>query len=148
MHISVRDRRLGEPVGETLQGKMVRIFCNHIIFCLTHDHITVYITNAPFVPQVFIMGLGNIGIQLAKRLMPFGVKILATKRSWPLMQNSSQYSFVHEKGSHQDILKFASRADIVVCCLNLNTQTVMSTLMPYQSLDYTASTSILWSMFS
>lgn len=32
--------------------------------------------------QVFIMGFGNIGIELAKRLRPFGVKILATKRSW------------------------------------------------------------------
>lgn len=32
--------------------------------------------------QVFIMGFGNIGIDLAKRLRPFGVKIIATKRSW------------------------------------------------------------------
>lgn len=28
------------------------------------------------------MGFGNIGTDLAKRLRPFGVKILATKRSW------------------------------------------------------------------
>ena len=28
------------------------------------------------------MGFGNIGIDLAKRLKPFGVKIIATKRSW------------------------------------------------------------------
>ena len=28
------------------------------------------------------MGFGNIGIDLAKRLRPFGVRILATRRSW------------------------------------------------------------------
>lgn len=28
------------------------------------------------------MGFGNIGIDLAKRLRPFGLKIIATKRSW------------------------------------------------------------------
>ena len=32
--------------------------------------------------QVFILGYGNIGIELAKRLRPFGVKIIGTKRSW------------------------------------------------------------------
>lgn len=35
------------------------------------------------------MGYGNIGIHLAKRLRPFDVRILATKRSWPL-HNSSE----------------------------------------------------------
>lgn len=39
--------------------------------------------------QVFIMGFGNIGIHLAKRLRPFGVKVIATKRSWvSRLQNS------------------------------------------------------------
>lgn len=32
--------------------------------------------------QVFILGFGNIGIDLAKRLRPFGVKIIAIKRRW------------------------------------------------------------------
>ncbi|KDO56044.1 hypothetical protein CISIN_1g044056mg, partial [Citrus sinensis] len=31
---------------------------------------------------VFISGFGNIGVELAKRLRPFGVKIIAAKRSW------------------------------------------------------------------
>lgn len=53
MQISVQQKKLGEPVGETLLGK-----------------------------TVFIMGFGNIGFQLAKRLRPFEVKIIATKRSW------------------------------------------------------------------
>lgn len=32
------------------------------------------------------MGFGNIGIELAKRLRPFDVKIIATKRRWSLTE--------------------------------------------------------------
>lgn len=44
------------------------------------------------------MGFGNIGIELAKRLRPFGVKIIATKRSWALhsigsLQSDGMYEF-------------------------------------------------------
>ncbi|KAI3908219.1 hypothetical protein MKW98_029520 [Papaver atlanticum] len=56
----VKQKRLGEPAAGTLFGK-----------------------------TVFIMGFGNIGIDLAKRLRPFGVKILATKRSWRLKSRDS-----------------------------------------------------------
>ncbi|KZV50920.1 hypothetical protein F511_10491 [Dorcoceras hygrometricum] len=75
--------------------------------------------------QVFIMGFGNIGVHLAKRLRPFSVKILATKRTWlspSWNSGKSAASFngygtnddlVDEKGDHGDILKFASQADIV-----------------------------------
>ncbi|GAV69540.1 2-Hacid_dh domain-containing protein/2-Hacid_dh_C domain-containing protein [Cephalotus follicularis] len=105
MQISVKQKKLGEPVGETLFGK-----------------------------TVFIMGLGNIGINLAKRLRPFGVKIIATKRSWSShsqafestavpIQNGEIDDLVDEKGGHEDIFEFASRADIVVCCLSLNKET-------------------------
>lgn len=38
------------------------------------------------------MGFGNIGIDLAKRLRPFGVKIIATKRSWPSYAEMSSQS--------------------------------------------------------
>ncbi|PON79383.1 Erythronate-4-phosphate dehydrogenase [Parasponia andersonii] len=88
MQISIEQRKLGEPTGETLLGK-----------------------------TVFILGFGNIGIDLAKRLRPFGVKIIATKRSWT--SHSLQCStyggdvLVDKKGSHEDIYKFASEADIV-----------------------------------
>ncbi|POO00165.1 Erythronate-4-phosphate dehydrogenase [Trema orientale] len=88
MQISIKQRKLGEPAGETLLGK-----------------------------TVFILGFGNIGIDLAKRLRPFGVKIIATKRSWT--SHSLQCStygddvLVDKKGSHEDIYKFASEADIV-----------------------------------
>ncbi|KAG9131487.1 hypothetical protein Leryth_015302 [Lithospermum erythrorhizon] len=104
LQVSVSQKKLGEPAGDTLFGK-----------------------------TVFIMGFGNIGIHLAKRLRPFGVKILATKRSWP-SENSGQLDasytengmsddLVDEKGTHADILKFASHADIVVCCLLMNKET-------------------------
>ncbi|RVW19863.1 hypothetical protein CK203_115404 [Vitis vinifera] len=85
--------------------------------------------------KVFIMGFGNIGIDLAKRLRPFGVRILATKRSWASQSlNSSQSNgfptpndnadeLVDEKGGHEAIYDFASSADIVVCCLRLNSET-------------------------
>ncbi|XP_034896965.1 uncharacterized protein [Populus alba] len=100
MQISIKQKRLGVPVGETLLGK-----------------------------TVFIMGFGNIGIDLAKRLRPFGVKIIATKRSWALhsegflIENGTNDNLVDEKGSHEDIYKFAGESDIVVCCLSMNKET-------------------------
>ncbi|XWS71497.1 hypothetical protein CRYUN_Cryun03dG0142800 [Craigia yunnanensis] len=114
MQISVKQKKLGEPVGETLLGK-----------------------------TVFIMGFGNIGIDLAKRLKPFGVKIIATKRSWasnlqvPVpkvpIQNRVVDDLVDKKGSHGDIYEFASNADIVVCCLSLNKETIGIVNKPFIS---------------
>ncbi|XP_004250408.1 uncharacterized protein [Solanum lycopersicum] len=107
MKISVEQKKLGEPTGVNLQGK-----------------------------TVFILGFGNIGIHLAKRLRPFDVKILATKRSWgrpaqdsskseaPSVENGGYADLVDERGNHADILKFASKADIVVCCLAMNNETI------------------------
>jgi phosphoglycerate dehydrogenase-like enzyme len=94
MQIAVKQKKVGEPVGETLLGK-----------------------------KVFIMGFGNIGIHLAKRLRPFGVKILATKRSWASSHGESHDDLIDEKGVHGDIYKFASRADIIICCLTMNSET-------------------------
>lgn len=99
MQISVQQKMLGEPIGETLLGK-----------------------------TVFIMGFGNIGIDLAKRLKPFDVKIIATKRSWP-----SNSEVLIPKGSHGDIYEFASKADIVVCCLSMNKETVGILNKPFLS---------------
>ncbi|XP_056846645.1 uncharacterized protein LOC108817353 isoform X2 [Raphanus sativus] len=91
MKMSVQSRFLGQPTGGTLLGK-----------------------------TVFILGYGNIGIELAKRLKPFGSRVIATKRSWPVDSDSS---LVDEKGSHEDIYTFASKADIVVVCLRLSKET-------------------------
>ncbi|KAK9134845.1 hypothetical protein Syun_014175 [Stephania yunnanensis] len=114
MEVSIMQKRLGEPIGETLLGK-----------------------------TIFILGFGNIGMDLAKRLKPFGVKVLATKRHWVSnmqifgqqdghcseTQASSDESgdldnFVDKKGGPEDLFDFASEADIVVCCLLLNKETV------------------------
>lgn len=101
MQIAVRENKLGEPIGDILLGK-----------------------------TVFIMGFGNIGIELAKRLRPFGVKILATKRNWgsyvsteSTSQNGSLENFVDKKGSHEDVYEFAKKSDIIVCCLTMNKET-------------------------
>ncbi|KAH9781197.1 hypothetical protein WN944_015118 [Citrus x changshan-huyou] len=107
MRMAIEQKKLGVPTGETLLGK-----------------------------TVFILGFGNIGVELAKRLRPFGVKIIATKRSWAshsqvscqssalAVKNGIIDDLVDEKGCHEDIFKFASMADVVVCCLSLNKQTV------------------------
>lgn len=101
MQISIQQRKLGEPIGDTLFGK-----------------------------TIFILGFGNIGIDLARRLKPFGVKVIATKRSWAsYAQNTIELNrndvddLVDVKGSHEDIYDFATKADIVACCLNLNSET-------------------------
>ncbi|KAK6937988.1 D-isomer specific 2-hydroxyacid dehydrogenase, NAD-binding domain, partial [Dillenia turbinata] len=94
MQISIKEKKLGEPIGETLLGK-----------------------------TVIILGFGSIGISLAKRLKAFGVKIIATKRSWSFLHQDSDESngfncgdriddLVDKKGCHEDICDFARSADI------------------------------------
>ncbi|XP_014498721.1 uncharacterized protein LOC106759869 isoform X2 [Vigna radiata var. radiata] len=102
LQVSIQQKKLGEPITETLFGK-----------------------------TIFILGFGNIGMDLAKRLQPFGVQVMATKRSWAsYVQDASKLSrnderdLVDVKGSHEDIYDFARKADIVVCCLRLNNETV------------------------
>lgn len=45
---------------------------------------------------------------------------------------------VDEKGGHEDIHKFASNADIIVCCLSLNRQTVRMLLCLFHPMSYTS----------
>lgn len=45
---------------------------------------------------------------------------------------------VDEKGGHEDIHKFASNADIIVCCLSLNRQTVRMLLCRFHPMSYTS----------
>ncbi|KAJ0969407.1 hypothetical protein J5N97_022284 [Dioscorea zingiberensis] len=100
MDVAVRQKNLGVPIGETMLGK-----------------------------TVFIFGFGAIGVDLAKRLRPFGVKILAAKRRWSSNHsndhdNAELASLVDEKGGPDNIYEFAGKADIVVTCLSLNNETV------------------------
>ncbi|MED6205104.1 hypothetical protein PIB30_015013 [Stylosanthes scabra] len=110
LQISIQQRKLGEPITETLLGKTVSICI--LLF------------------KIFILGFGNIGMDLAHRLRPFGVKVIATKRSWTsYTQHTSKLStsnvddLVDERGNHEDMYEFARKADIVVCCLHLNSET-------------------------
>lgn len=104
MDVAVKHKNLGEPTGETLLGK-----------------------------TVFILGFGDIGVDLAKRLRPFGVKILAIKRRWtsdslPAGVSNAQSvgidGLIDKKGGPENMYEFASEADIVVTCLTLNTESV------------------------
>ncbi|KAF3341791.1 formate dehydrogenase [Carex littledalei] len=98
MDIAVKQRELGVPTGDTLFGK-----------------------------TVLILGFGAIGVDLAKRLRPFGVKILATKRKWPSDESSCDFDeiagLVDKKGTPENMYEFAGEADIVVTCLSLNRET-------------------------
>uniref|UniRef100_A0A6V7QUZ5 D-isomer specific 2-hydroxyacid dehydrogenase NAD-binding domain-containing protein n=1 Tax=Ananas comosus var. bracteatus TaxID=296719 RepID=A0A6V7QUZ5_ANACO len=103
LEISVKQRKLGEPTGDTLLGK-----------------------------TVFILGFGAIGFDLAKRLRPFGVKILATKRRWSsdsLPSSDSSFpnddidGLIDKKGGPGNMYEFAAEADIVVTCLTLYKET-------------------------
>lgn len=47
----------------------------------------------------------------------------------PVENGITDDDLVDEKGSHEDRFKFASKADIVVCCLILNKETVSKRLI-------------------
>ncbi|XP_015967829.1 uncharacterized protein LOC107491502 [Arachis duranensis] len=101
LQISIQQRKLGEPITETLLGK-----------------------------TIFILGFGNIGMDLAHRLRPFGVKVIATKRSWTSctqhpskLIRSNVDDLVDERVNHEDMYEFVRKADIIVCCLHLNSET-------------------------
>ncbi|XP_074583404.1 uncharacterized protein LOC141839536 isoform X1 [Curcuma longa] len=97
MEVAVKQKNLGVPVGENLFGK-----------------------------TVFILGFGAIGVDLAKRLQPFGVKILATKRNWAsvsMPSNDEVDHLVDKKGGQENLYEFAGEADIVVTCLTLSAET-------------------------
>lgn len=57
--------------------------------------------------------------------------------------NGTHEELVDEKGSHQDILKFASRADIIVCCLAMNKETVTTTLISFEILFFEKTLTLL-----
>jgi len=96
MDNAVNQMDLGSPTGETIFGK-----------------------------TVLILGFGAIGVEIAKRLKPFGVKILATKRNWSLGSLSCDIEgLVDKKGGPEDMYELAGEADIVITCLLQTSETV------------------------
>ncbi|KAF8731707.1 hypothetical protein HU200_015637 [Digitaria exilis] len=96
MDTAVNRKDLGVPVGETLFGK-----------------------------TILILGFGAIGVEVAKRLRPFGVKVLATKRNWSSDTLPCDVDeMVDKKGGSENMYEFAGEADIVITCMALNNETV------------------------
>ncbi|CAL5066112.1 unnamed protein product [Urochloa decumbens] len=96
MDTAVNQKDLGSPTGETIFGK-----------------------------TVLILGFGAIGLEIAKRLKPFGVKILATKRNWSSGSLPCDIDeLVDKKGGPEDMYELAGEADIVITCLLQNNETV------------------------
>ncbi|KAF8690633.1 hypothetical protein HU200_041004 [Digitaria exilis] len=96
MDTAVNQKDLGVPVGETLFGK-----------------------------TILILGFGAIGVEVAKRLRPFGVKVLATKRNWSSDTLPCDVDeMVDKKGGPENMYEFAGEADIVITCMALNNETV------------------------
>ncbi|KAM3256434.1 hypothetical protein ACQJBY_049100 [Aegilops geniculata] len=96
MDTAVIQKDLGLPVGETIFGK-----------------------------TILILGFGAIGMEIAKRLRPFGVKILATKRNWSSNRVSCDLDgLVDKKGGPEDIYELARQADIAITCMTLNNESV------------------------
>lgn len=96
MDTAVIQKDLGLPVGETIFGK-----------------------------TILILGFGAIGLEVAKRLRPFGVKILATKRNWSSDNVPCDLDgLVDKKGGPEDMYELAREADIVITCMTLNNESV------------------------
>nr|XP_025882623.1 uncharacterized protein LOC107276342 [Oryza sativa Japonica Group] len=100
MDTAVKRKDLGSPVGDTIFGK-----------------------------RVLILGFGAIGVEIAKRIRPFGVKILATKRNWSAETLPCDIDeLVDKKGGPEDMYEFTGEADIVITCLLLSNETVSSSI--------------------
>ncbi|KAK3126788.1 hypothetical protein QOZ80_7AG0562620 [Eleusine coracana subsp. coracana] len=96
MDTAVIQKDLGVPVGDTIFGK-----------------------------TILILGFGAIGVEVAKRLRPFGVKVHATKRNWASDTLPCDVDgLVDKKGGPDDMYQFAREADIVITCMTLTNETV------------------------
>nr|AER41626.1 erythronate-4-phosphate+dehydrogenase+domain+containing+protein [Oryza glumipatula] len=96
MDTAVKRKDLGSPVGDTIFGK-----------------------------RVLVLGFGAIGVEIAKRIRPFGVKILATKRNWSAETLPCDIDeLVDKKGGPEDMYEFTGEANIVITCLLLSNETV------------------------
>ncbi len=88
---SLAAQRMGQPQGRALSGRTVGL-----------------------------VGLGGIGRALAKRLKPFGVRLIGIKRSDP--QTARRELGLDWAGGPEDLEQLLSRSDFVVLCLPVTTE--------------------------
>ncbi|KAF8690634.1 hypothetical protein HU200_041005 [Digitaria exilis] len=89
------------------------------------SEMAIYLALGVLRKQVLILGFGAIGVEIAKRLKPFGVKILATKRNWsPASLPCDIDGLVDKIGGPEDMYELAGEADIVITCLLQTNETV------------------------
>lgn len=67
---------------------------------------------------MFVVGLGGIGTEVAKRAHALGMKVIATRNS-----GTDGPDYVAEVGLADKLLPFAARADVIVSTLPLTTET-------------------------
>lgn len=67
---------------------------------------------------LFVVGLGGIGNEVARRGRGFGMHVVATRRS-----GGAAPEWVDELGGPGDLERFLARADVVVICLPLTDET-------------------------
>ncbi len=67
---------------------------------------------------MFVVGLGGIGSEIAKRAHGFGMHVLATRRS-----EQPKPDYVDEQGLADDFERFLPRADVVAICVPLTDET-------------------------
>jgi phosphoglycerate dehydrogenase-like enzyme len=89
---SLANRKMGEPPGRALDGQIVGL-----------------------------VGLGGIGKALAKRLKPFGVRLIGLKRH--NSQAARRDLGLEWVGEPQDFHRLLARSDYVVLCLPLTSET-------------------------
>ncbi len=88
MNLSLANRKTGTPQGRALSGKTVGI-----------------------------VGLGGIGCALARKLVPFGVRLMGVKRQNP--QKAQEEMGLDWAGTPQEMDVLLDRSDYVVLCLPL-----------------------------
>lgn len=67
---------------------------------------------------MFVVGLGGIGREVARRAKGFGMNVVATRRS-----DTAPPPFVDEQGKSADLHRFLKASDVVVLCVPLTEET-------------------------
>jgi phosphoglycerate dehydrogenase-like enzyme len=67
---------------------------------------------------IFVVGLGGIGTEVARRAHALGMTVIATRNT-----PHEKPPFVSEQGLSRDLRAFAGRADVIVNCLPLTPET-------------------------